>query len=56
MPELGGPEREAGRAGELLFEFSLLLLERQDGPAVRVREELARLLPRAVHAAIFGGP
>lgn len=55
MPQLTAAERNAAQAGDLLFEFSLALLERNEPEAGRLRQRLEGLLPAPVFRAVFGG-
>jgi len=55
LDHLAPAEWEAAVLGDLLYEFSLVLLERQEREATRIRSELERRLPPTVFRAIFGG-
>ncbi|MCC6235088.1 MAG: hypothetical protein IT580_20765, partial [Verrucomicrobiales bacterium] len=55
LTTLGSNEWAAVRAGERLFEFSLLLQEQRGREAQAVREEIMRTLPAEVVRGIFGG-
>lgn len=55
LPQLTSAEWEAAASGDLLYEFSLSLLERREREATRLRSELERRLPPPVVRAIFGG-